>query len=225
MKADTLERLWVALQDTLTSKERPAIVAIGGAECSGKTYLAEALSQHARLTKTSLLILPMDSYLRFSRHERRLIARGRRGIEASAIEIGDHPDCFDFDQLREDALSLVHSAQLPKTRHYDYVHGVVTVSEQPVRIQAQTIVALDGILALHDKLLLLPKIKIFVTAEPRVLMERYIQRHLRRGVDTEATIRDRFCRVVMPVHKMFIEPTKLHADVRLDTSQGRLDFS
>jgi uridine kinase len=211
---DLLNRLRILRSETTG----PLVIGIGGGECSGKSYLSEHLRSRSVDRGLTFHVIPLDGYLRYSRAQRKAVAKQRVGIEAVAYEIGDHPDCFDLQQVRADIKELCRTNTINKNRRYDYNLGQVITSEEKTLVEPEAIVIVEGMFALHEMLVDMYRFSCFLEADISILVKRYIQRHAGRGETNEESIKQRFLGVVWPCYKMFIEPSRKSASVVISTS-------
>lgn len=123
----------------------------------------------------------------------------------------DHPDAFDFAEIRATlrALRAGAGACIPT---YDFV----TSARTPVATQVHTtdVILFDGILAFYDpEVRGLFDLKVFVDADADTRLARRLRRDLRdRGRSVDAVL-DQYERTVKPSFEGYIAPTKVHADV------------
>ena len=94
-----------------------------------------------------------------------------------------------------------------------------------MRIEPRRVILLEGILALYDKRLRdLMDIKVFVDADAD---ERILRRVLRdtkeRGREIENII-DQYLTTVKPMHYLYVEPTRIYADIIVNSGMNDVAF-
>ncbi len=211
-KADDVRGIWAEFADVVHGTGESVAVGIGGGECTGKTYLAARLARHAESVSGKVISIPLDGYLRSTRDERHDRARTLSGTKARAVRIGDHPDCFEFGQLRHDVRSLLDKGCIETPRHYDYSVGRVVRLEEPMQVTGSFIVLVEGIFALRRELLDLYGTTIFITADRELVWQRYLERHSHRGTTMKESIAA-FNDDVVPAYDEYIAPTRKNADM------------
>jgi uridine kinase len=87
-------------------------------------------------------------------------------------------------------------------------------SSQTVTIRPRPVIVVEGILVLHEsELRECMSLKVFVDAPPDERFIRRLERDVKeRGRSAESVI-SQYRRTVKPMHDLFIEPTKQHADL------------
>ncbi len=180
-----------------------AVLAIGlaGGTGSGKTTVSEAVQ---RAAGGALAVLPQDAYYR---------AQTELAPELRKKTNYDEPSAFDTPLLLAhlDALLRGEAVERPV---YDFT--VDDRAAATVRLHPQPVVVVEGILVLHEPTLRSRfDLSVFVDAPPD---ERFIRRLERdvseRGRSAESVI-EQYRRSVKPMHDLFVEPTKQHADLIL----------
>ena len=179
---------------------KPLIMGLAGGTGSGKTTLGKKLIQEA--TPGSVAILPQDAYYQ---------AQQELPFEVRALTNYDEPSAFDTELLAEHLDALLRGEKVERPV-YDF--AAHTRSPETVTVTPCAVIILEGILVLHEPLLReRMKLRVFVDAPPD---ERFIRRLERdvseRGRSAESVI-SQYRRTVKPMHDLFIEPTKKHADL------------
>ncbi len=189
-----------AVAPSSSAAHRPFIIGISGGSGSGKTTLARMI--HQRLTSQHCEILYQDSYY------------------LGQSENFDHPDSLDFglmsEHLRE--LSEGRSVNVPT---YDFVSH----SRRPetVYFQPKSVVVVDGILILTQKAIRRHlDYSVFVETSEELRFARRLERDIRERGRTEEGVIRQFFSQVKPMHDLFVEPSKQHADLSV-CGEGRLE--
>lgn len=134
----------------------------------------------------------------------------------------DHPDAFDTDLLLHDLMELKAGHRIVSPT-YDYAHH--NRAPETVEVKPERVILIEGILVLYDKRLRdLLDIKVFVDADAD---ERILRRVLRdtkeRGRDIENIV-DQYLTTVKPMHYLYVEPTRIYADIVVNSGMNDVAF-
>lgn len=134
----------------------------------------------------------------------------------------DHPDAFDTDLLLHDLMELKAGRRIISPT-YDYAHH--NRAAETVEVNPERVILIEGILVLYDKRLRdLLDIKVFVDADAD---ERILRRVLRdtkeRGRDIENIV-DQYLTTVKPMHYLYVEPTRIYADIVVNSGMNDVAF-
>lgn len=176
------------------------IIGIAGGSGSGKTTVVKKIIN--LLPKNSVTIIPQDAYYKDNGH---LNAEERAKINF------DHPSSIEFALLNQDIDKLRKNEPI-EMPIYSYL--TCSRAKETVRVAAQDVIIIEGILILSNKKLRdKMDIKIFVDAEPDDRLMRIIRRDMEeRGRAYNKTL-EHYSTWVKPMHQLFIEPTKRFADI------------
>jgi uridine kinase len=180
---------------------RPLIIGVVGGSGSGKTTVARAIQQamHVRAA-----FLDQDGYYKDLAH---LTLAERKLVNF------DHPDSIDTDLLVEHLEQLARGEAIDKPT-YDFAEH--TRAEGRVRVDANPIVLVDGILLFADKRLRdLFDIKVYVDVADDVRFIRRLERDVVERGRTMSDVIRQYLNTVRPMHLEFVEPSKRYADVIL----------
>ncbi len=183
-----------------TKPPKPLVIGLAGGAGSGKTTVADAIVRAAGTAR--VVLLPQDAYYR---------AQAEVPFEARVKTNYDEPSAFDTDLLLRhlDALVRGEPVERPVYNFADYDRATQTVTLSPTPV-----LVVEGILVLHERRLRdRMALKVFVDAPPDERFIRRLERDVReRGRSAESVI-DQYRRTVKPMHDLFVEPTKAHADL------------
>ncbi len=178
----------------------PIVIGIAGGTGSGKTTVADVVLQ--RVGAHRIAYLPHDAYYRDLSalpHNQRVLINF------------DHPDSLETELMIEHVKQLKsgHSIEMPV---YDFTHH--TRTQETVRIKAQRVILVEGILIFAEAALReLFDVKIFVDTDADIRFIRRLQRDIaERGRTTDSVIAQ-YLSTVRPMHLEFVEPSKRYADV------------
>ena len=177
----------------------PLIIGIAGGTGSGKTTLARRL---AKEFSEEAVLLSMDNYYK---HMPEVPFDERVKMNY------DHPDLFDIDLLVD---HLTRHKKGETIYHPTYNFVTYLRNEEMIPLPADKIVLLEGILAFVDpRVVDLLDIKIFVDTDADLRFIRRLKRDMRdRGRSLQSVV-DQYITTVKPMHDLFIEPSKRHADI------------
>ena len=183
------------------AEEQPRLViGVAGGTGSGKTTVAQAVTEAAGAG--SLVVLPQDAYYR---------SQGDVPREVRKKINYDEPSAFDTELLVEQLDRLILGAPIERPV-YDFTRD--DRAEETVRLRPAPVILVEGILVLHEPSLReRMTLKVFVDAPPDERFIRRLERDVKeRGRSAESVIAQ-YRRTVKPMHDLFVEPTKMHADL------------
>jgi uridine kinase len=177
----------------------PLVIGLAGGTGSGKTTVAEAITQAA---SNNITLLPQDAYYR---------AQHDLPFEVRALTNYDEPSAFDTELLVDHLDQLIAGKMIARPV-YDFSQH--DRSSKTVAVTPCLVIVVEGILVLHEsELRERMSLKVFVDAPPDERFIRRLERDVReRGRSAESVI-SQYRRTVKPMHDLFIEPTKQHADL------------
>ena len=175
------------------------ILGVGGGSGSGKTFFAETLAK--KLGPEVSFVLYQDNYYIDQSH--------KFDHDGGSVNF-DHPDALDFNLMANHLqdLKLGFDIEIPL---YDFAtHSRL----QRTKFQAsKKVVIIDGILILND-----PKIRelcdetIFIETPEEIRFQRRLERDVVERGRTKEGVLAQFESQVKPMHDLFVEPSKFHAD-------------
>lgn len=177
----------------------PVVIGLAGGTGAGKSTVAAAIREAAR---GRAALLPHDAYYR---------PRPELPFEARARTNYDEPGAFDTEALVRDLDALTSGRDVDRPVYDFTLHDR---SARTVRVRPEPVVVVEGILVLHDpELRRRMTLKVFVDAPPDERFIRRLERDVHeRGRDAESVIAQ-YRGTVKPMHDLFVEPTKQHADL------------
>lgn len=182
------------------------ILGVAGGSGSGKTTFARKL--HESLPEGMSAILAQDHYYIDQSH--------RFDGDGGAVNF-DHPESLDFDLLRLhlDELKQNRTIQVPQYDFKTHTRLQVTQPFAPVKL-----VIVDGILLLSQ-----PQIRealcvsVFVDTPEATRFERRLKRDVEERGRTPEGVTKQYQKQVLPMHNMFVEPSKQFADHLVKTQE------
>ena len=192
------------------SQKTPVIIGIAGGTGSGKSTFTNRLKK-AFGDKVSVLYY--DNYYK---------AHDDMPFEERKKINYDHPDAFETDLFLAhlEALRRGEAVECPV---YDYT--IHNRSNQVVRIEPAKVILTEGILVLSDeRIRRMMDIKIFVEADADERILRRVVRDVKeRGRDIE-NIMEQYLTTVKPMHYLYVEPTKVFADIVTNSGLNDVAF-
>ena len=184
----------------------PIIIGIAGGTGSGKSTFTNRLKS---IFRDQVTVLYYDNYYR---------AHDDIPFEERQKINYDHPDAFETDLLLEHLKELKEGKTI-QCPVYDYTKH--NRSDKVVEVNPSKIILLEGILVLSDtRLRDMMDYKIFVEADAD---ERILRRVLRdvkeRGRDIENIV-NQYLSTVKPMHYLYVEPTKMYADIVINSGMN-----
>lgn len=179
---------------------KPIVIGVAGGSGSGKTTVA--LNILKLVGSDRVAYLSHDSYYKDAGH---LDLAERQKLNC------DHPDAFDNDLLIKHIKKLQHgeAVDVPIYDFKTYIRA-----QETQRIEAQSVVMIDGILIFADKKLRdLMDVKIFVDTDADIRFIRRLQRDIEERARTTELVVSQYLNTVRPMHLEFVEPSKRYADV------------
>ncbi|HHO56603.1 MAG TPA: uridine kinase [Trueperaceae bacterium] len=179
---------------------KPLVIGFAGGTGSGKTTIAAKISEI--IGEENSIILPQDAYYR---------AQNDLPLESRKLTNYDEPSAFDNSYMVEQLSQLIAGQSIERPI-YDYSQH--NRASETKLIEAKAVILIEGIMTLHFKTLSdLMTLRVFVDAPPDERFIRRLERDVKeRGRNAESVI-NQYRRTVKPMHDLFIEPTKQHADL------------
>ena len=175
------------------------VIGIAGGTGSGKTTL-----MHNLITTFSdvVTVLSHDNY--YKRHDD-LTYEERCQLNY------DEPAALETDLMARH-LDILRRGEAIDCPVYDFT--VHNRSDETIRITPEKVIIVEGILIFENKQLRdLMDIKIFVDTDADVRLCRRIVRDVRERGRTLESVVDQYQNTVKPMHEMYVEPSKKHADI------------
>lgn len=191
-------------------RQKPVIIGIAGGTGSGKSTFTNRLRD---AFGDDVTVIYHDNYYR---------AHDELPFEERKKLNYDHPDAFETELL------MRHLEQLKEGRAIDcptYDYSLHNRAPGTVRIEPRPVILLEGILILFDERIRdLLDIKVFVDADAD---ERILRRILRdtkeRGRSVENIV-EQYLTTVKPMHGLFVEPTRVFADIITNSGMNDVAF-
>lgn len=176
------------------------IIGIAGGTGSGKTTVVNKII--SSFPAGEVAVIPQDSYYKDSSHI--------PPEERSKINF-DEPAAIEWTLL-ERHLEELREGKAIEMPTYSYI--TCTRQRETVHVEPRDVVIIEGILVLgqpelRDKM----DVKVYVDADADDRLIRVIARDCIQRGRTPQMVIDRYQEVLKPMHDMYIEPSKRHADL------------
>ncbi len=184
----------------MPSSKKPLVIGLAGGTGSGKTTVSAAIARAAGTER--VVTLPQDAYYH---------ALPDLPFEARQRTNYDEPSAFDTDLLVEQIDTLLRGEAVEQPV-YDF--SQYDRSDKTVRLEPAPVMVVEGVLVLHESALRERfSLSIFVDAPPDERFIRRLERDVRERGRSAQSVIDQYRRSVKPMHDLFVEPTKQHADL------------
>jgi uridine kinase len=182
-------------------------IGVYGGTGSGKTTIVSQIV--SEFPTSEIQVISQDSYYKDTSN--------LNFDERCALNF-DHPDAIDFPLLYQHVNSLKNGENIEQPVYSFETHNR---TKETVTIVPKKILIIEGILILnYPKLRSLFDLKIFIDADSDMRMERRVSRDISERGRTPEEVLNRYLNTLKPMHKQFIEPMKVHADITLENHQN-----
>ena len=182
-------------------------IGVYGGTGSGKTTIVSQIV--SEFPTNEIQVISQDSYYKDTSH--------LTFEERCALNF-DHPDAIDFPLLYQHVNSLKNGDNIEQPVYSFETHNR---TKETVTVVPKKILIIEGILILnYPKLRSLFDLKIFIDADSDMRMERRVSRDISERGRTPEEVLNRYLNTLKPMHKQFIEPMKVHADITLENHQN-----
>ena len=182
-------------------------IGVYGGTGSGKTTIVSKII--SEFPTNEIQVISQDSYYKDTSH--------LTFEERCALNF-DHPDAIDFPLLYQHVNSLKNGENIEQPVYSFETHNR---TKETVTVVPKKILIIEGILILnYPKLRSLFDLKIYIDADSDMRMERRVSRDISERGRTPEEVLNRYLNTLKPMHKQFIEPMKVHADITLENHQN-----
>ena len=186
----------------------PFVISVSGGSGSCKTTIVNLIKEkvsHLNPSNSSkLLVFNQDHYYRDLSH---LPPNERDEVNF------DHPASIDAELMSEH-LQMLIQGQTIKRPTYDFASH--TRTKDHVELKPAETILIDGIFSLHfESLRAITNLKLWIEVSDDLRFVRRLKRDIaERGRSMESVI-SQYLSTIRPMHKEYIEPSKVYADLVL----------
>lgn len=180
--------------------KKSILIGISGGTGSGKTSIAREIAK--KFSPGEVAIIQLDSYYK----DLQIMLPEKRKQQNF-----DHPNAIDFELLHKHVSTLLNwqAVEIPT---YDFKTHTRQVGTE--YIEPHYVIIVEGVLALWDAdLRSLMDIKLFVDTPDDIRFIRRLKRDKTERNRTTQSVIDQYLTTVRPMHVLFVEPMKAHADL------------
>jgi uridine kinase len=179
---------------------KPCIIGISGASCTGKSRLAHSVANY--LTGDPSQVISLDSYYNDLSHLT-LAERKKKNF--------DHPNSLDWDLISQ------HIRMLSNGRNVDmptYDFKTHTRLEKTVLFMPSDFVIIEGILAFcHENVTARYNLKVFIMLRETECLSRRIERDQKERGRRINSVISQYHKTVRPMYLEYAYPTRAFADL------------
>lgn len=181
--------------------DKAVIIGIAGGSASGKTTIAQKLSD-AFADSHQVMILKQDDYYKDQSH---------KTMAERVLTNYDHPLAFDTDLLVQHLRLLKEKKTIEKPT-YDYAkHTRSSITEV---IEGNDVILLEGIFVLAEEAIRNEcDILIYVDTDADIRFIRRLRRDMVERGRTLDSVCNQYLETVKPMYEQFIEPSKRFAHI------------
>ncbi|MEC8323923.1 MAG: uridine kinase, partial [Bacteroidota bacterium] len=130
----------------------------------------------------------------------------------------DHPNSIDFELLYTHLKELKKGFSISQPVYDFKIHNR---TKKTVKISPKKVIILEGILIMnYPKLRSILDLKVYIDANSDIRMERRVNRDISERGRTPKEVINRYITMLIPMHKKFISPMKLHADMVVENHKN-----
>lgn len=176
------------------------IIGVFGGTGSGKTTIVNQIL--SKFGSGEMLVISQDAYYKDN---------SEISYEERCLLNYDHPNSIDFELLHTHLKDLKKGLSISQPVYDFKIHNR---TKKTVKISPKKVIILEGILIMnYPKLRSLLDLKVYVDANSDIRMERRVNRDISERGRTHKEVINRYITMLIPMHKKFISPMKLHADI------------
>ena len=176
------------------------IIGVFGGTGSGKTTIVNQIL--SKFGSGEMLVISQDAYYKDN---------SEISYEERCLLNYDHPNSIDFELLYTHLKDLKKGFSISQPVYDFKIHNR---TKKTVKISPKKVIILEGILIMnYPKLRSLLDLKVYIDANSDIRMERRVNRDISERGRTPKEVINRYITMLIPMHKKFISPMKLHADI------------
>ena len=183
------------------------IIGVFGGTGSGKTTIVNQI--FSKFAIGEMLVISQDAYYKDN---------SEISYEERCLLNYDHPNSIDFELLYSHLKDLKKGFSISQPVYDFKIHNR---TKKTVKISPKKVIILEGILIMnYPKLRSLLDLKVYIDANSDIRMERRVNRDISERGRTPKEVINRYITMLIPMHKKFISPMKLHADMVVENHKN-----
>ena len=184
------------------------IIGVFGGTGSGKTTIVNQIL--SKFGSGEMLVISQDAYYKDN---------SEISYEERCLLNYDHPSSIDFELLYTHLKDLKKGFSISQPVYDFKIHN--RIKKKTVKISPKKVIILEGILIMnYPKLRSILDLKVYIDANSDVRMERRVNRDISERGRTRKEVINRYITMLIPMHKKFISPMKLHADMVVENHKN-----
>ena len=184
------------------------IIGVFGGTGSGKTTIVNQIL--SKFASGEMLVISQDAYYKDN---------SEISYEERCLLNYDHPSSIDFELLYTHLKDLKKGFSISQPVYDFKIHN--RIKKKTVKISPKKVIILEGILIMnYPKLRSLLDLKVYIDANSDIRMERRVNRDISERGRTPKEVINRYITMLIPMHKKFISPMKLHADMVVENHKN-----
>ena len=183
------------------------IIGVFGGTGSGKTTIVNQIL--SKFASGEMHVISQDAYYKDN---------SEISYEERCLLNYDHPNSIDFKLLYKHLKDLKKGLSISQPVYDFKIHNR---TKKTVKISPKKVIILEGILIMnYPKLRPLLDLKVYIDANSDIRMERRVNRDISERGRTPKEVINRYITMLIPMHKKFISPMKLHADMVVENHEN-----
>ncbi|MEC8724312.1 MAG: uridine kinase [Bacteroidota bacterium] len=183
------------------------IIGVFGGTGSGKTTIVNQIL--SKFGSGEMLVISQDAYYKDN---------SEISYEERCLLNYDHPNSIDFELLYTHLKELKKGFSISQPVYDFKIHNR---TKKTVKISPKKVIILEGILIMnYPKLRSILDLKVYIDANSDIRMERRVNRDISERGRTPKEVINRYITMLIPMHKKFISPMKLHADMVIENHKN-----
>ena len=184
------------------------IIGVFGGTGSGKTTIVNQIL--SKFGSGEMLVISQDAYYKDN---------SEISYEERCLLNYDHPNSIDFELLYTHLKDLKKGFSISQPVYDFKIHN--RIKKKTVKISPKKVIILEGILIMnYPKLRSILDLKVYIDANSDIRMERRVNRDISERGRTPKEVINRYITMLLPMHKKFISPMKLHADMVVENHKN-----
>lgn len=183
------------------------IIGVFGGTGSGKTTIVNQIL--SKFGSGEMLVISQDAYYKDN---------SEISYEERCLLNYDHPNSIDFELLYTHLKDLKKGFSISQPVYDFKIHNR---TKKTVKISPKKVIILEGILIMnYPKLRSILDLRVYIDANNDIRMARRVNRDISERGRTPKEVVNRYVTMLIPMHKKFISPMKVHADMVVENHKN-----